>query len=73
MIKFIHNVLQSNDISTRRRLSTPKASPVPKRTLSQKETKPTISNGNETTNSKSGWFKSIDRLSRKKHVDKKVK
>lgn len=60
------------DIATRRRLSTPKASPLPKRNLSQKSSK--ISHVSSYQNSdissapapKSGWFKSLERLSRKK-------
>ena len=55
--------LQISDISTRRRLSTPKASPaLPKRTASQKSYK--SSTGSEQP--KLSWFKSLDRLSRKK-------
>lgn len=58
--------LQISDISTRRRLSTPKASPaLPKRTSSQKSYK--SSNTSEPSQpQKLGWFKSLDRLSRKK-------
>lgn len=40
------------DITTRRRLSTPKASPLPKRSTSQR-----------SSEQKSGWFASLDRLS----------
>lgn len=54
---------QNFDISTRRRLSTPKASPVPKRTSSQKSSR----SSSDSKAEKLGWFKSIDRLSRKKN------
>lgn len=67
---------QRIDISTRRRLSTPKASPLPKRNLSQKSSK--ISHVSSYRSSdvsssppqqppppKISWFKSLERLSRK--------
>ncbi|XP_059622589.1 uncharacterized protein LOC132265824 [Phlebotomus argentipes] len=56
------------DIATRRRLSTPKASPIPRRTSSQKSTSKSSSNLSQQENSpvqKLSWFKSLDRLSRK--------
>lgn len=78
---------QRIDISTRRRLSTPKASPLPKRNLSQKSSK--ISHVSSYRSSdvsspsppkqppqpKTSWFKSLERLSRKPHksVDTKPK
>lgn len=78
-------LLQRIDISTRRRLSTPKASPLPKRNLSQKSSKlshvsshrssdvssPSLK---QTPQPKTSWFKSLERLSRKsKSVDAKQK
>ncbi|XP_055692139.1 uncharacterized protein LOC129795120 isoform X2 [Lutzomyia longipalpis] len=59
------------DIATRRRLSTPKASPVPRRTSSQKSTSKSSSNLSQQENTPSqklSWFKSLDRLSRKNKV-----
>lgn len=64
------------DIATRRRLSTPKASPIPKRMPSQKSSKLShVSSHRSDASSKqappaqkSGWFKSLERLSRKKQV-----
>lgn len=63
------------DISSRRRLSTPKASPIPKRTPSQKSSKVSsyqtsaASSTSTTPNQKSsGWFMSLDRLPRKKSI-----
>ncbi|GAB0099932.1 hypothetical protein DMENIID0001_158350 [Sergentomyia squamirostris] len=56
------------DIATRRRLSTPKASPIPRRTPSQKSTGKSSSNLSQQENTptqKLSWFKSLDRLSRK--------
>ncbi|KAL9702274.1 hypothetical protein quinque_005792 [Culex quinquefasciatus] len=56
------------DIATRRRLSTPKSSPsTTKRSLSFKSTK---TSGSEAKASRSDWFKSFDRLSRKKSDSK---
>lgn len=58
---------QTDDIANRRRLSTPRSSPVAKRSLSlsyKRSTKST--SGQENKNPKTGWFKSLDRLSRKK-------
>lgn len=60
------------DIATRRRLSTPKASPIPKRIPSQKSSKIShvSSHRSSETSSKpapkTSWFKSLERLSRKK-------
>lgn len=52
--------IQQTDIATRRRLSTPRTSPLPKRDHSQK-------NSNiSSPPAKSNWFKSLERLSRKK-------
>lgn len=59
--------VQQIDIATRRRLSTPKASPLPKRNLSQKSSK--ISHSSDVSKEappKTSWFKSLERLSRKK-------
>lgn len=61
--------MQISDISTRRRLSTPKASPaLPKRSSSQKSYKSSTSASGQTAapQPKLSWFKSLDRLSRKK-------
>ncbi len=58
--------LKLSDIATRRRLSTPKASPIPKRTPSQKSSKSSSTSLLTETPQKLGWFKSLDRLSRKK-------
>lgn len=59
---------QVPDIATRRRLSTPKSSPsTTKRSLSFKSTK---TSGSEAKASRSDWFKSFDRLSRKKSDSK---
>lgn len=59
---------QIPDISTRRRLSTPKSSPaLPKRSPSQKSYKSsTTSDPQPQQSGKLSWFKSLDRLSRKK-------
>lgn len=59
------------DISSRRRLSTPKASPLPKRTPSQKSSKvssyqTSAASSTSTPVQKPGWFMSLDRLPRKK-------
>lgn len=67
------------DIATRRRLSTPKASPIPKRIPSQKSSKLShVSSHRSDASSKpaapappsqkTGWFKSLERLSRKNKV-----
>lgn len=61
------------DIASRRRLSTPKASPVPKRTPSQKSSKvssyqTSAASSTSTAGQKSGWFMSLDRLPRKKSI-----
>lgn len=73
-------LFQRIDISTRRRLSTPKASPLPKRNLSQKSSKIShISSyrGSDVSSPppqpKTSWFKSLERLSRKKSSDPKPK
>ncbi|KAG4068559.1 hypothetical protein HA402_004900 [Bradysia odoriphaga] len=58
-----------SDIATRRRLSTPKASPIPKRTPSQKSSKSSSTSLLTETPQKLGWFKSLDRLSRKKSLN----
>ncbi|XP_053657764.1 uncharacterized protein LOC128706848 [Anopheles marshallii] len=62
------------DIATRRRLSTPKSSPSSaKRSLSFKSSKLSASSppdGQKQTSSRSEWFKSFDRLSRKKSSSK---
>lgn len=63
------------DIATRRRLSTPKASPVPKRIPSQKSSKishvSSYRGSDVSTKSapKTSWFKSLERLSRKNKVN----
>lgn len=76
---------QAIDISTRRRLSTPKASPLPKRNLSQKSSK--ISHVSSYRSSdvsspspqqpppqpKTSWFKSLERLSRNKNKSSEAK
>lgn len=59
------------DIGTRRRLSTPKASPIPDRTPSQKSSKISQLSSKQSEVSsvrtpKTSWFKSLERLSRKK-------
>lgn len=61
--------LKLSDIATRRRLSTPKASPIPKRTPSQKSSKSSSTSLLTETPQKLGWFKSLDRLSRKKSLN----
>uniref|UniRef100_A0A182MXA6 Uncharacterized protein n=1 Tax=Anopheles dirus TaxID=7168 RepID=A0A182MXA6_9DIPT len=62
------------DIATRRRLSTPKSSPSSaKRSLSFKSSKlsaSTAADGQKQASSRSDWFKSFDRLSRKKSSSK---
>ena len=62
------------DIATRRRLSTPKSSPSSaKRSLSFKSSKlssTTPAEGQKQSSSRSEWFKSFDRLSRKKSSSK---
>uniref|UniRef100_A0A182MKY1 Uncharacterized protein n=1 Tax=Anopheles culicifacies TaxID=139723 RepID=A0A182MKY1_9DIPT len=62
------------DIATRRRLSTPKSSPSSaKRSLSFKSSKLSASSpsdGQKQSSSRSEWFKSFDRLSRKKSSSK---
>uniref|UniRef100_A0A182RAK2 Uncharacterized protein n=1 Tax=Anopheles funestus TaxID=62324 RepID=A0A182RAK2_ANOFN len=62
------------DIATRRRLSTPKSSPSSaKRSLSFKSSKLSASSpseGQKQSSSRSDWFKSFDRLSRKKSSSK---
>ncbi|KAJ6647310.1 hypothetical protein Bhyg_02532 [Pseudolycoriella hygida] len=62
-------LFQLSDIATRRRLSTPKASPIPKRTPSQKSSKSSSTSLLTETPQKLGWFKSLDRLSRKKPLN----
>lgn len=62
------------DIATRRRLSTPKASPIPKRIPSQKSSKIShVSSHRSDVSTKStpktSWFKSLERLSRKNKVN----
>lgn len=64
------------DIAMRRRLSTPKASPVPKRIPSQKSSKishvSSYRSSDVSTKSppKNSWFKSLERFSRKPKVKK---
>ncbi|XP_031630005.1 general transcriptional corepressor trfA isoform X2 [Contarinia nasturtii] len=59
------------DIATRRRLSTPKASPIPKRIPSQKSSKISHVSSHRSNDvstkptPKTSWFKSLERLSRK--------
>lgn len=76
IFEFICNYLsltfaQRIDIATRRRLSTPKASPIPDRNLSQKSSKVSrassqrSSNASSPSSHKPSWFKSLERLSRK--------
>lgn len=68
----VRQELQVTDITTRRRLSTPKASPLPKRTSSPKSSKISHISSHQSSDisssvaPKSGWFMSLDRLSRKK-------
>lgn len=62
------------DIATRRRLSTPKASPIPKRIPSQKSSKIShVSSHRSDVSTKStpktSWFKSLERLSRKNKIN----
>lgn len=77
--------MQRIDISTRRRLSTPKASPLPKRNYSQKSSK--ISHVSSYRGSdvlspppqpqpsqpKSSWFRSLEKLSRKQQQSSDTK
>ncbi|XP_055314709.1 uncharacterized protein LOC129575331 isoform X2 [Sitodiplosis mosellana] len=68
---------QAIDIATRRRLSTPKASPIPKRIPSQKSSKISHISSHRSSEAsskpapKTSWFKSLERLSRKKSADPK--
>lgn len=63
------------DIATRRRLSTPKASPIPKRIPSQKSSKISHVSSHRSSDvsaksaPKTGWFKSLERLSRKNKIN----
>lgn len=62
------------DIASRRRLSTPKASPVPERIPSQKSSKISHVSSHRSSDvstkpaPKTSWFKSFERLSRKNKV-----
>lgn len=58
------------DITTRRRLSTPQTSPLPKRSTPQSANLQTSTNASDQ---KTSWFTSLDRLSRKKDVQSKPK
>lgn len=75
---------QAIDISTRRRLSTPKASPLPKRNLSQKSSKMSHVSSYRSSDvsspspqqppqPKTSWFKSLERLSRNKNKSSDAK